>query len=70
MKDEQFTDSQEKALCDCAEILARITHKQGFIIPFHDLYGDGTRFPKLSRAGVSAVYESCIELWMKTDVVL
>ena len=65
----EFTDSQEKALQDCMEIFAKITIKQGSIIPFDIFYGDGTRFPKLSRAGVASVYESAIELWKENGLI-
>ena len=70
MKDETtFDESQEKAIGDCYDRLARITHKQGFVIPFHTFYGDGTLFPKLTRKGVATVYESAMETWKEEGII-
>ena len=66
----EVSDEQVKAMGDCYDLLAKITMKQNYrIIRFEDFYGDGTRFPLLTREGVAAVYESTIETWEELGVI-
>jgi hypothetical protein len=47
-------------LIDCCDYIIAVSKKQGFLMSKGDLYGDGTRFPLLTRQGFNLCYE-CVE---------
>jgi hypothetical protein len=67
--EEEYFESKERYIIACMEIFAKVTIKQGSIVPFDIFYGDGSRFPQLTRDGVLAVYESFIELWKEAELI-
>ena len=48
--------AQEQAVKSAIEYIDNVTKKQGYIMPANNLYGDGSRFPGLTRKGFEAVY--------------
>ena len=48
----------ENAINKTYDLIARVTAKQGFLLPFEDIYGDGTPCSPLSKAGVKIVYDA------------
>jgi len=52
---------EQKAIERAYDIFARIAQKQGRMLPFRNMYGDGTRFSPLNRKGARLVYDAIIE---------
>ena len=46
----------EKAINDAYDYIVAVTEKQGYLMDFNIIYGDGTRFTPLRRAGVYLIY--------------
>ena len=47
----------EKAINDAYDYIVAVTEKQGYLMDFNIIYGDGTRFTPLRRAGVYLIYD-------------
>lgn len=52
-----MTEDQRKSVSNAIDYIQIVTQKQGYLIPANDLYGDGTKFPGLTRKGFNAVYD-------------
>ena len=63
-------DIKQKALEDCIDYIITVSKKQGFLMPKGILYGDGTRFPLLSRQGFNLCWECVEETFKDLQVIV
>lgn len=61
----KLTTKEKQSLRNAFEYMATVTLKQNRILPFRELYGDGSRFGELSRFGVLMVYKEFCDKFAK-----
>ena len=62
------TGTQTDAISDAYDVIAKIWLKQDGIVSFDLCYGDGTRFPMMTKRGVKHVWDAMQDILQRDAI--